>query len=376
MQEHLCLENLGAQIFDGMRSSSILTTLLVAIFSSCNIVKAADHPPRYLERFEYDGSGSGSGEPRLEAAGGSQGPSRFRRPRRSFSHTGQRREGARDIEEPIEDRAARFFERGGVPDESYTGERYLEHESFFKRAYAKTVLECRQTYPHGVPPEILKDSFLAKVKGYHHHENLRRGVSQYAAEGLVMTLEEYDMVRKHFLNQNPAPQGSNRERQKVSALKSLYRKEWKDPYSDKEKLLKKMAKYNWTMEDIKPYVLPPTEEIREYVNTLRACGMPMPFSQDDQREEVPATSHVAIPLYRSNREEDFDLNEDHNIDLDLNLHSLNIHEDTTHDNCQEDEADMPYNSAYHNPFPGAYDGNFYRAYGGHADVYGYNEDED
>lgn len=375
MQEHLCIEDPGTQNLNGMRSLSILTTFLIAIFSSYNIVKAADHPPRYPERFEYHGSGSGSGEPRLEAAGGSQGPSRFRRPRRSFSHTGQRREGARDIEEPIEDRAARFYERGGVPDESYTGERYIEHESFFTKAYAKTVLEFRRMYPHGVPPDILKDNFLAKVKGYHHHENLRRGVSQYAAEGLVMTLEEYDMVRKHFLNQNPPPEGNERQRQKISALKSLYRKEWKDPYSDKEKLLKKMAKYNWTKDDIKPYNLPPTEEIREYVNTLRASGMPMPVLQEHQSEEVPATSHVAIPLYRSNREEQFDLNEeDYGASLDLTLHTLNIDENKTYDDCEEDEADMPYNSAYHSPFLGAYDGNFYRAYGGHADVYGYNED--
>lgn len=353
-----------------------IAILLVASLSLSSIVHGAHRPPRCAENYlRFRGEGSSGGELHLEDSTLPEDAPVGNRPR-SFFRVGKSKKGFKEPEQPIELRAERFFDRGGVLDPSVRGVYHHHHEKFFREALAASTAECDYGYPGGYTNDMLKQVFMQKVADYRHNDVLTRGVEKFRKEGLEMTIEEFNKVRLHFLNQNPPPEGTKLERQSASSLKSIYRKQLNDPKVNKEKVYKNMAANGYTLEDLKPYTLPPTHEIRDYIGQLRASrerGIPHEYFQ-----YVPSTVHVAMPLYRSNREEQFDLNETQDMaedDDDLTLQGLQIDGDTSHENeGEEEEDDMPYNRAFHNPFPGAYEGNFYRAYP-HTD-HGIDDDED
>lgn len=309
-------------------------------------------------------------------------------PRRSRINTNRAtrpdplREGHREAEPSLEERGEAFFDRGGIKNEDIRGDYYWTHEKFFEHALLEARQEMNKTHPHGYTLPMLKQRFMGKVSEYHHTEMLTKGVERYKREhNFVMTLDEFDAVRRQFLNQNPPEGDTPAERQNIAALKGYYRRQLKNPRSNKDKLFLSMARRNWTLEDIKPYTLPSVDTVVEFVEQYRAARVRGNPTQ--QAKMVPSTCHVAIPLGRSHPEIDLDLNatqrpaEEDDPALSLHLYDLNIEEGAGADSYQgkedEDDDEAPYNAHYHNPYPGAYKGGYDRAT--YKDIYG-DDDSD
>lgn len=278
-------------------------------------------------------------------------PAKFKR--------GQSRRGLVVVKDTLEERAEQYFDGNGIganlPSEHYDGQ-----YKAFDKAMQESYIEVHREFPNEVAiSAIAKSLYMDKIVKYHHRRVMMKGRERLRRVNKIeTTLEEFEALRNHFFNNEPMEGNSPAERKRLTALKVYYRKQLA---MGKQSVLDRMHERGWTLEGLKKHTLPDNDKIMDFLNRYRA----------ETETKRASTSHVAIPIGRSNPELDLDLNEplsdDESIgekilenqeeseayDLDLDRHLMDLHLDTWNTNKDDLYAGL-YNDDNQDPYT-AYD---------------------